>query len=447
MYVCASIFAMTDKILSTFLTRTVTMMIMFIVVIVNANTFGAEGTGTIALIILALTILQVLSEFVGSSTLVYLTPQRDNFQLLVLSYTWALISNGAGLFILHALHLLPSGHILQLTILTIIYSIYNIHVRIMQGKEDIKLFNLLQLSQAVLLIVCLISFLGICKLKEISPTIDLYVYAFIISYFIPAVATCFYIGKKVRRTNFNRIGSLLKEMFSLGFWTQLANLAQILTYRINYYIIESFVGRKPLGVYELGTRISEAVWIFPKSICLVQYARISNNHEDNYARTLTLSLLKIVFVFSLTAILVLAVLPSSFIAWIFGPEFAQSKPVINSLLPGILFLGCMSILSHYFSGYGKYWVNAVGSIISLIVTAGLGFTLIPTAKKVSTLLALQTAGWISSMAYFASFLFTLCIFVKHTHAQGRDFLITKQDCLLFKQIISEKIPFLTHTEK
>ena len=447
MYVCASIFAMTDKILSTFLTRIVATLIMFVVVIINTNTFGAEGTGTIALVILGLTLLQVLSEFVGSSSLVYLVPQKDNYQLLILSYSWAIISNCAGLFLLYALHLVPSEYIFLLAILTFIYSIYNIHVRVMQGKEDIRLFNILQLSQAVLLILCLTVSIGICRWHSIPPTIHLYLYAFILSYLIPAIVSCLYIMRKVQRTNLSHIGSLLKEMFKFGFWTQLANLTQILTYRINYYIIEGFIGRKPLGVYELGTRISEAVWIFPKSICLVQYARISNNHEDEYATRLTLGLFKIVFVFSLSAILILLALPGSFIAWIFGSEFVQSKPVINSLLPGILFLSCMSILSHHFSGYGKYWVNAVGSIIGLAVTAGLGFTLIPAAKQVSTSFALQTAGWISSAAYCASFLFTLLIFVRQTKVSGADFLITRQDWLTFKDIIAEKVSSLKNKKQ
>lgn len=447
MYVCASIFAMTDKILSTFFTRIVATLLMFVVVIVNTNTFGAEGTGTIALVILGLTLLQVLSEFVGSSSLVYLVPQKDNFQLLILSYSWAIFSNTIGLILLYILHLVPSEYIFLLAVLTFLFSIYNTHTRVMQGKEDIRLFNLLQLSQAVLLILFLVAFIGIRRLRNITPTIDLYLYAFILSYLFPTLVTCIYIKRKVRRTNLDNIGTLLKEMFKLGFWTQLANLTQILTYRINYYIIEGFIGRKPLGIYELGTRISEAVWIFPKSICLVQYARISNNHEDAYAKNLTLSLFKIVFVFSLIAILVLFALPGSFIAWIFGPEFVQSKPVINSLLPGILFLSCMSILSHHFSGYGKYWVNAIGSIIGLVVTAGLGFTLIPIAKKTSTILALQTAGWISSAAYLASLLFSLTIFVHQTKVTVRDFLITRQDWLSFKRIISDKASFLKRTKQ
>lgn len=423
------------------------MLLMFVVVIINTNTFGAEGTGTIALVILGLTLLQVFSNFVGGSTLVYLTPQKNNFQLLILSYSWAVISNIVGLVALFLLHLIPQEYTFHLLILTFIYSVYYIHVSVMQGKEDIKIFNINQLSQVVLLILSLTGALLYCKVQQITPTVDLYVYAYMFSYLVPTIATCFYIAKRVHRTSMKGAGKLLGEMFKLGFWTQLANLTQLLTYRLNYYIIEGFLGRKSLGIYELGTRLSEAVWVFPKSICLVQYARISNNHEDAYAKQLTLGLLKVVFSFSLLAVLILLALPASFIAWIFGPEFAQSKPVICSLLPGIVFLSCMSILSHHFAGYGRYWINAIGSIIGLVVTAALGFTLIPHLAQSNTLLALQAAGWISSCAYFASLVFSLICFFKLTDVQWREFLITRNDCRQIKQLLHEQIENFKNRKK
>jgi len=234
------------------------------------------------------------------------------------------------------------------------------------------------------------------------------------------------------------MGALLREMVGLGFWIQLANLAQLLTYRLNYYFIEGFVGRKSLGIYELGTRLSEAVWIFPKSICLVQYARISNCHEEQYTKQLTLGLLKIVFVFSMAAVLVLWALPAEFIAWVFGPEFSESKSVICSLLPGIVSLSCMSVLAHHFAGYGKYWINAVGSVIGLVITAAFGLFLLPGAAESGHLLVLRTAGWISSGAYTASLLFTLICFIRFTSAKGRDFLITRADWVLLKDILAER---------
>ncbi len=438
---------MFDKILNTFCTRIVVTLLMFAVVIINTNTFGAEGTGTIALVILGLTILQVLTNFVGGSTLVYLTPKKDNFQLLILSYTWAIFSNLVGLAALYFLDLIPKEFAPHLLLLTFIYSAYYIHVNIMQGKDDIKIYNLYHLTQTILLITSLGLSILYCKTKAIAPTIHLYIYAYTFSYLVPMVASCFYIAKHIGKPNFTGIFQLLGEMFKLGFWTQLANLTQLLTYRLNYYLVKGYIGRKSLGIYDLGTKISEAVWIFPKSISLVQYARISNRSDKSYTKSLTLSLLKIVFVFSLLAVLVLWILPADFIAWIFGPEFAQSKPVINSLLPGIVCLSCTSILSHHFAGYGLYWINALGSIISLAVTALLGFTCIPVMAAKESLLALQTAGWISSAAYLASFIFTLCCFIRFTHVRAREFLINRKDGKLLQEILLERIVALKRRKK
>lgn len=433
---------MFGKILNTFFTRVLTAILMFLVVIINTNTFGAEGTGTIALVILGLTLLQVLSNFVGGSTLVYLTPQKNNFQILFLSYIWSLVSNVAGVFVFDALHLIPHEYVWHLMGLTLVYSVFYIHISIMQGKEDIKLYNCYQLTQVLLLILSLSGAIAYHKMQGLSTDITLYLYAFLFSYLVPALCSCIYIAKRIGRPTFTGMGALLKEMFQLGFWTQLANLTQLLTYRLNYYLIGGYLGRKPLGIYELGSKLSEAVWIFPKSMCLIQYARIANNQEKEYTKNLTLSMFKVVLLFSLIAILVLLLLPASFIAWIFGPDFINSKPVICSLLPGIVFLACNSILSHYFAGYGKYWINAIGSIIGLVVTAALGFLLIPKASSISTMLALQIAGWISSAAYFASMIYTLICFLKQTTARLSDFLLTSADIRFAKEVIAEKLQTL-----
>lgn len=74
-------------------------------------------------------------------------------------------------------------------------------------------------------------------------------------------------------------------MLTYGFAIQIANFAQLLNYRLSYYIIEFCSGRKALGVFDLGTKLSEAVWILPKSMATVQYARISNSKENKiYAK-------------------------------------------------------------------------------------------------------------------------------------------------------------------
>ena len=425
---------MVDKVLGTFFTRLLSTVLMIVVVIVNTNVFGAGGTGTIALVVLGLTLLQVCANFVGGGTLVYLVPRKNILQLWILSFAWACVANVAGLCVLRALDLFPAEYTWWLLAMTFVFTVYNINVSVIQGKENIRLFNLLQVTQALLLVAVL----GILLLVMKTRSIELYLFSYIFSYLVVAIVSSVYVAKQFESPSLQGMFPLLSEMLKLGFWTQIANLTQLLTYRLNYYLIDHFVGRKPLGIFELGTRISEAVWIFPKSICLVQYARIANQPDLEYTKNLTLGFLKIVMVFALVAVAVLSLIPAQLLAIIFGPDFAVSKSVIFSLLPGIVFLSCNTILAHYFSGYGKYWVNAVGSAIGLIVTASAGIPLIPKAMAVGTVCALQTAGWITSSAYFATLVWSVSVFVKRTRTTLPDFLITRADCQTFVQICKDK---------
>ena len=70
--------------------------------------------------------------------------------------------------------------------------------------------------------------------------------------------------------NFKKIGKLFLEMSKLGFWVQLANLAQLMNYRLAYYFIERFAGRQPLGLLSWEQNIRSSL-DFPKhkfsSIC------------------------------------------------------------------------------------------------------------------------------------------------------------------------------------
>ena len=434
---------MIDKVLGTFFTRLLSTVLMIVVVVINANAFGSEGTGTIALVVLGLTLLQVLTNFVGGGTLVYLVPRKNIFQLFMLSFLWACIANVGGIFLLKELQLVPAEYTWWLLAMTSVFTIYNIDIAIVQGKENIRLFNILQILQSILLLTTLSVLLFVFQ----SAKIELYLTAYIFSYLVVTVISFVFVVKQFDEVQFGGVFTLLKEMVKLGFWTQIANLTQLLTYRLNYYFVDHFIGRKSLGVYEMGTKISEAVWIFPKSICLVQYARISNQPDMDYTKNLTLGLLKIVAVFALAAVLVLLLLPAQFLVFVLGADFANSKSVICSLLPGIFALSCTTILAHHFSGYGKYWVNAIGSVISLLVTAVAGILLIPKTMEISSLLALQTAGWITSAAYVANLIFTLTVFVRFTHATARDFLITRADFSLFKQVMETKLKKLKRKEK
>lgn len=427
---------MVDKIIGTFFSRIVTTIIMFIVVIINTNVFGAEGTGTIALVILGLTILQLFSNFVGGGALVYLTPRKSFSHLLFLSYSWSLLSNTLGVILLYYLNFIPEGFEYLLFILSLINSLYYINVTLMQGRENIRTYNYYQISQAFILIFTLAILLCYHQLKNLPFQVELYIYALISSYLIPLFFSYRFIFKEMDKFSFRGIFPLLKEMFKLGIWVQLANLAQLLNYRLNYYLIEFYAGRKVLGLFDLGTKLSEVIWIFPKSIALVQYATLANNEDQNYAVRVTSLLLKIVFCFTLIAVIILLCIPAEVIGAVFGAEFYEAKRVIYCLAPGIVFASCLTIFAHHFSGFGKYWINTTASTIGLCMTLVLGLIFIPRAAEIGYIEAIQTAGVITSISYFSSLVTSFILFFLKTPAKFKDLLISKSDLQLLKKEFS-----------
>ena len=390
---------------------------------VNTHLFKAEGWGTIGLLTADLAIIQLFSYLIGGSALVYLIPRRNFFQILFFTYIWLCISNALGVMILFYCNMVPEGFVWQLFILTFCASLFFTSTTILQAREEVKKFNLYNILQTACLTLLFLFFILI---KKVS--INYYLVALTSSYFLLFCKSLTFIKIKKEDVHFHEFKPLLKEMCSLGIFTQLANLAQILNYRMSIFFIEWFIGRKWVGIYNAGNQFSEAIWAVPKSISFVQYARISNTNDMEYARKLSLSLFKISGLFSVIAVIVLCLIPASLFGIILGhEEFASIKIVIYALAPGIVSLACLSILSHYFSGRGYYWVNTIGSVIGLCTVVTLGLIFIPEALKISNTRALFVAALSTSCAYFANLVFTFIMFKIKTKSNVVHFLINKED--------------------
>lgn len=453
---------MFSNIISTFFSRIFSMFILLIVVVINANSFGAEGVGTIGLIVLNVTILQLITSFIGGTTLVYLIPRRSIANLLILSFLWAIVGNLLGLFILQELYMVPKNYTLLLLLISLSCTFYNINLTILQSFEKIKTFNLFQIIQSLFLVTFIGGSLLYHKINELPFEVDIYLLALLLSYILGFIFSIYPIFKHLKSLNplkvqvgessdNNRIESInfknlfiqLKEMLLLGFWVQLANLAQLLNYRLSYYFIEFYVGRKPLGIFDLGTKLSEAIWVFPKSLCLVQYARLSNNNDEDYARKLTLTFAKIATLFTLIVVILLLLLPPTFFSFIFGTEFSEVKTIIYALAPGIVFLSCLTIISHHFAAKGLYWINGLSSLTGLLVTLVGGFIFIPMAAQTSYMHAITVAGLITSCSYFVSLVFSMLFFFKRTQVSISDFLITHEEISLLQTEVRNLFSNLT----
>jgi O-antigen/teichoic acid export membrane protein len=416
------------KILGTIGTRLVSAFLTLIIWILVARILGAANLGTISLIILAVTIIQLVNNFFGGSALIYMTPRTGIYRLLVPAYLWNVVMTFAGSFLLLflsrlfvRLEIIPAGYFTEVLVLALVMSLFSVNSMFLLGMEKIRTFNLLTLLQICLLFLVLLFFLFIVKEHGVMS----YYRAFLFSYLVVLVLSFVALSREVRRIPLNGMRNLCAEVLRFGTYVQFANIFQQLNYRMGYYFVDFFLGRATLGVFTIGVQLSEALWLIPRSIGMVQITRISNEMDQKYAERLTLTLVKISWMVTLLLLVILLFIPSHLFELVFGNEFARVKPVIATLGAGIVTFSISIVLSQFFSGINKPFHNTISSALGLVLTVTMGFLLIPRFGLIG-------AGLTTTLSYMVATLYQFIVFLVIAKRSFSDFLLTKSELMLLK---------------
>jgi O-antigen/teichoic acid export membrane protein len=409
------------NILSTAASRIFNAILSLVILVINTNNLGQVGLGTIGLVVLGITVLLMISNFIGGGALVYLVPRHDLYKLFVPSYIWAIITSVLGAIILQIFNLIPAEYTWYILAMSLFQSFATVNLTILIGKEKIRLYNILTVIQQIVTTLVLILLIYVWHCVEVIA----YVYALFSGYVVVFLLSLAAIRKYITITNLSGVRFVISEIFKYGKFVQIANILQLLNYRLSYYIIEFFSGRAALGLYNVGVQISEGVWLIGKSVATVQYARISNVNDMVYARNVTLRLLKFTFVLTAVVLAILLVLPERLYGAIFGQEFENIRLIMLTLAVGILATAVAMLMSHFFAGTGKPQHNMIGSAIGLVFTLVLGLIFIPRYGLIA-------AGLTASISYIMSMIYLLIVFIRMSGAGIKDFLISRDDYLFVK---------------
>lgn len=412
---------MFKKILGTAGSKIIIAAISLLIVFFNARFLGAEGVGTIGLIVLGITIILMINNLIGGTTLVYLVPREDNFKLLFISYIWAVIVIFLFWIILKLFAFVPleyAGHVL---VLSLIFSFSNINLYVLLGKQRIRDYNIITTLQYILQVGAIILLFQVLKWCSVM----IYVKTLYLSYGFTFISTSWLVLRNVKRTNLRGLNPVLKRVSRLGSFVQVANVIQMMNYRLSYYIIDFFVGRIGLGMFHFGNQLAEGTWVVGKSVAIVQYAGISNSNDREYAKRLTLRLMKLTFLASVMIIAFFLVLPDKVFLF-FGKDFSHTRQIMAFLSLGIVSNAVSMMFSHYFAGLGKPQINTIASSIGLVFTVGLGFWLIPEHGIIG-------AAITASFSYLSSLLFLVFMFIRRAKPRARDFMLSYSDFTMIKK--------------
>lgn len=412
------------SILSTSGTRILNAIAGLLLLWIAANELGAEAWGISGIILLDISLILLFVDMM-SSTLVYFTPRRNPGSLMIVSYFWTLFVTMVAAMIFALLYLFAptvlntlvpkayAGHILMLVILN---SLHSIHMNILLGKGKMAAFNSLFSLQFSLMLAAMAAFVYWAGIRSEKA----FVFALYFSYSIPACAGLFIIKPRFNRQQVLGFRALLIEMMRFGSVMQLSGVLHLLNKRISYFFIKAFTGYAAVGIYNSGVQLTEGLRLIGQSISLVQYSRISNSNDTEYARLISIRLLKFSVLTTTLALLVLIAIPRSVFEHILTRDFGDITLVILSLSPGVIALSANTIFSHYFSGTGKPAYNLTAALIGLGLSIPLLLLFIP-------LWGLTGAGIGTSLAYLATVVYQWFMFRKMTKTKLREMLPDRND--------------------
>ncbi|MBU8892751.1 MAG: polysaccharide biosynthesis C-terminal domain-containing protein [Bacteroidales bacterium] len=422
---------MIKQIVNTFITKILSGILNLIIAIIISNYLGAEGKGSQGLILTTISVFIILTGIIGSGGLTYLIP-RLHFSLLIIpSYLWSITISFAALLFMSITHIVSNEYVTHVVVLTLILSVSSINNSILHAKKSIKEVNYVSLSQVIITLLLILFLIVYKKRLEVNSYITALYFGYGISALLSYKFTWKYYINSVYKFPAYKYFIGIKKHFKYGGYNQLDILAQVLSFRLAYYFLSYFTNISEVGIYSNAVSIIEAIWIISRSIAYVQHSWIVNSKDKKYTIILSLKFIKLAGFLACIAIIILIIIPSGFYEFVFGHEFGSMQKVILFLSPGVLFFSISFIISSYFSGTGKHYINSISSVVGLLVIIISLLILTPAYGIIG-------AGIAASLSYFATTLIKVLSFIKISKVKFVQFLPTAKDLkeiiYLFKKV-------------
>jgi O-antigen/teichoic acid export membrane protein len=415
---------MFKKILGTGAARAINVLTQLATLIMGTKCLGAVEWGKAFIAQTDITFLLIGIELVAGSGLVYFTPRKKLSTLMTLSYGWIAFVMLIYLLIFNILHffpnffhtIVPEGYAWLVLVMTCVYSFHGFNLNHFLGKEKVATYNWLFLTQILTQVTMMAVLIFALNLR----TAKALLYSQLCGYSLATLIGWILLFPNLKRENREPLKDSLKEMLHYGAFLQLSTLVTTLNKRLSLYLLKTHCDEKSLGVYALGTQVTEGVNIIGLSIGLVEFSALSNTEKAERTSQLTLRFLKLSVLLTFTALLVICLLPSRFFEWLFSGEFSDIHTVILLIAPGIVFFSAHTILANYFSGTGKPKYNLYASLIGLSVTLVSAFILIPW-------LGIRGAAITTTLTYASLFIYQWLVFHRITGSRLRQLVPVKDD--------------------
>jgi O-antigen/teichoic acid export membrane protein len=400
--------------------------------IILSRVLGAAGFGTyssilvVPMIIIGFTqlgIRRATMYHIGAGKLPVDHIVSAVFILLIISSFLSIIVSGLIFLFSESTH--PDPVLITLVLLTIPFVLCNVYAGgVFLGKREILRANILNTGPPLVNLVFVILFVWVLKLSVKGAFLALFLGNLTMFIFV------FYIIRKSYKITWKYHEGIMKSMVKLGVVFALSIFIMQLNYRVDIILLKKYSTLEQVGLYSLATQIAEQLWHIPYAIEAIVLTRSANDPDLERVHKTVASILRVSFLFSLLGCAMIVFLSPYFLPLIFGDAFAGSVPMLQYILPGILFLVGFRILNSRLAGMGKPQIAIYAFIPSIFINIILNLILIPRYGGMG-------AVWATNVSYATG---SILFFIIYTHITKMNMIeilrFKKSDFLFLKEVKS-----------
>ena len=363
--------------LETLLFRGLSTPIALLLVVIQSRFLAPEGRGTFVLVVLSVTILSRLLGQLGTAVVNRMRePGADVRTLTHRAFALAALLGGVGGAIVVGWGALTDGIGMQLGAIGAAALVPNVLWQtvsgVLLGLARVRLWNYVQaLSPLLTLVGMLVLVVGLDG--GVRAALVAWTGAHVITALF-ALATTREIWHPADVPPLDGHARMLARLALVMGAVQVVNL---ISYRIELFILEAIEGLDDVGVYSIAMQAAEALWLIPAAIATAVTAPAVHETEAGARRLISRAALRgLLYTGAAGAVVGLAA--PFVIPLLFGEDFSGAAAPLALLLPGIVLYGPVTILVVYLSvRHGRPRLSLAVSVAAMIVTTTAALTLIP----------------------------------------------------------------------
>jgi O-antigen/teichoic acid export membrane protein len=162
--------------------------------------------------------------------------------------------------------------------------------------------------------------------------------------------------------------TLVRRMIGYGARAYVATLIAYMLIRIDLLLVNGIQGAGAAGQYSIAVALADALYLLPVSVSVNLFARVARGSAE---RELSLSVFHLVAVGYLVVCVIAAPLAGPAITLMFGAAYHPAISLFLWLLPGVYFLGLLTVIAYHFAAQGMprelVFVWGPGLVVNLAI--------------------------------------------------------------------------------